>query len=75
MRATWGHYWDLKLQNGTVCEAYVADPVVVDELSDTARVSGMPEIQRRSIFHALNHKYVGCLAAKTVESQVRTSPA
>lgn len=36
--------------------AYIVDPVVVDELSDLARISGMPEIQRRSIFHALNQK-------------------
>ena len=36
--------------------AYIVDPVVVDELSDLARISGLPEIQRRSIFHALNQK-------------------
>ncbi len=38
------------------CPAYIADPVVVDELMDEARISGMPEISRRSIFHALNQK-------------------
>jgi butyrate kinase len=38
------------------CPAFIADPVVVDELMDEARPSGMPEIQRRSIFHALNQK-------------------
>ena len=38
--------------------AFIADPVVVDELSDVARVSGHKLFQRVSIFHALNHKAV-----------------
>jgi butyrate kinase len=38
--------------------AYIADPVVVDELQDVARISGHPEFQRISIFHALNQKSV-----------------
>ncbi|MEN8203740.1 MAG: butyrate kinase [Bacteroidota bacterium] len=37
-------------------KAYIADPVVVDELQDVARISGHPEFQRISIFHALNQK-------------------
>jgi butyrate kinase len=45
------------------CEAYIVDPVVVDELQDLARLSGMPLIQRRSIFHALNQKAVARQAA------------
>lgn len=36
--------------------AYIADPVVVDELQEVARLSGLPECPRRSIFHALNQK-------------------
>ncbi|MDD8025457.1 MAG: butyrate kinase [Acidobacteriota bacterium] len=44
--------------------AYIVDPVVVDELADWARLTGMAEIKRRSIFHALNHKYAARLAAK-----------
>jgi butyrate kinase len=44
--------------------AFIVDPVVVDELSDAARLTGMPEIRRRSIFHALNHKYTARLAAR-----------
>ncbi len=44
--------------------AFIVDPVVVDELDDWARVSGIPEIRRRSIFHALNHKYSARLAAR-----------
>jgi butyrate kinase len=38
------------------CPAFIADPVVVDELHDVARLSGIPRIPRRSIFHALNQK-------------------
>jgi butyrate kinase len=37
-------------------QAYVADPVVTDELCDVARIAGHPGFQRRSIFHALNQK-------------------
>jgi butyrate kinase len=44
--------------------AFIVDPVVVDELEDWARLSGLAEIRRRSIFHALNHKYTARLAAK-----------
>jgi butyrate kinase len=38
--------------------AYIADPVVVDELDDCARVVGHRLFKRRSIFHALNQKAV-----------------
>ena len=38
--------------------AFIADPVVVDEMEPLARISGIPEISRRSIFHALNTKSV-----------------
>jgi butyrate kinase len=38
--------------------AFIADPVVVDELEDVARITGLPEMPRRSVFHALNQKAV-----------------
>lgn len=44
--------------------AYIADPVVVDELEDVARVSGHPLFHRVSIFHALNQKAVARAYAK-----------
>ncbi|MEW6523151.1 MAG: butyrate kinase [Bacillota bacterium] len=44
-------------------EAFIVDPVVVDELAEHARVSGWPGIERRSVFHALNHKAVARRAA------------
>lgn len=40
------------------CPAYIADPVVVDELIPEARITGIPAIHRISIFHALNSKAV-----------------
>ena len=44
--------------------SYIVDPVVVDELSDVARLSGVPELPRVSIFHALNQKAVAKRYAK-----------
>lgn len=46
-------------------KAFLADPVVVDELDDIARVTGHPEFERKSIFHALNHKYISRKFAKS----------
>lgn len=34
--------------------AYIVDPVAVDEMEPVARYTGLPEIQRRSLIHALN---------------------
>jgi len=45
-------------------KAFIADPVVVDELDPLARYSGMPENPRISIFHALNQKRVARHAAQ-----------
>ena len=44
--------------------AFIVDPVVVDELEELARYSGLPEISRKSIFHALNQKAVARQAAE-----------
>nr|WP_089967886.1 butyrate kinase [Lihuaxuella thermophila] len=44
--------------------AFIVDPVVVDELQPVARISGIPEIERKSIFHALNQKAVARRIAK-----------
>ncbi|MCD6595962.1 butyrate kinase [bacterium] len=38
--------------------AFIVDPVSVDEFDDVARISGHPEIPRRSLAHALNIKMV-----------------
>lgn len=47
-----------EIADGLNIEAYIVDPVVVDELDEIARFSGIPEIPRKSIFHALNQKAV-----------------
>ena len=46
-------------------KAYIADPVVVDEMDEVARYSGHPLFPRISIFHALNQKAI----AKTYAAQ------
>ncbi|MCL1875943.1 MAG: butyrate kinase [Synergistaceae bacterium] len=48
---------------GGKAKSFIVDPVVVDELVEEARISGLPEINRRSIFHALNQKAVARRAA------------
>ncbi len=44
--------------------AFIVDPVVVDEMQAEARISGIPEIERKSKFHALNQKAVAKRYAK-----------
>jgi butyrate kinase len=46
--------------------AFIADPVVVDELQDVARIAGHPLFQRVAAFHALNHKAIAKAHAKKV---------
>ena len=42
-------------------KAYIADPPVVDEMDDAARITGMPMCPRKPIFHALNQKAIARL--------------
>lgn len=46
------------IADGLGIPSYIVDPVVTDELADVARLSGVPELPRKSIFHALNQKAV-----------------
>lgn len=39
-------------------KAYIVDPVIIDEMQDIARISGLKGLERRSVFHALNQKSV-----------------
>ena len=50
-------------------KAYMADPVVVDEFDDVARVSGHPLIERKSRFHALSHKHFARKYAKSISKK------
>lgn len=47
---------EIALQAGI--PSFVVDPVVVDELDQYAKLTGLPGIERRSVFHALNQKAV-----------------
>jgi butyrate kinase len=50
----------------TGVKAYIANPVVVDELDEIARYTGHPLFKRISIFHALNQKAVARSHAKSL---------
>ena len=47
-----------EIANKVNIPAFIVDPVAVDEFDAVARVSGLPEIPRRSLVHALNIKAV-----------------
>lgn len=45
-------------------QAFIADPVVTDEMDEVARIAGHPNFERLSIFHALNQKATARLHAR-----------
>ncbi len=47
-------------------KAFIADPIVVDELEDVARFAGHPKFSRISVFHALNQKAVARTYASSI---------
>ncbi len=49
------------------CPAFIVDPVVVDEMQEIAKISGIPELRRKSILHALNQKAVARKYAEIVK--------
>lgn len=52
--------------------AFIVDPVSVDEFEDVARISGIPEIERKALQHTLNIKQVmrrACIELKIKESE------
>lgn len=55
--------WEVAQAAGGI-PALIVDPVVVDEMEPVARLSGLPEIPRRSLFHALNQKAVARRCAR-----------
>lgn len=46
--------------------AYIVDPVTVDDFTDLARISGVPEIARKSRSHALNIRSCAYLASNEI---------
>lgn len=53
--------------NGT--EAIIVDPTCVDELEDIARISGMPELPRKSFLHTLNQRAVARTFAREINKK------
>src|ERR1039457_1788742 len=53
------------VQSLSDAKAYIADPIVVDEMDDIARIAGHPLFERISIFHALNQKAIAREYAKS----------
>lgn len=41
---------------GDICKAYIADPPMADEMLPEVKVGGIPEFERRTLFHALNSR-------------------
>jgi len=54
----------LSFARGAGCPAFVVDPPVTDELRDIARITGLPRIRRRTVFHALSQRMAARLAAE-----------
>ena len=53
-----------EIVKGTGVPSFIVDPVSVDEFISEARLSGLPQIERKSLSHALNMKMVARKAAK-----------
>ena len=53
------------------CRAFIADPGVVDELDEVARVTGSPLMPRITIWHALNQR---AIARRYAAEQTAVSP-
>lgn len=51
--------------------AYIVDPVCVDEMLPIARISGIPDLPRRAIFHALNQRAVAYRVAAQMNKKMR----
>ncbi len=46
------------------CQAFIADPITVDEIDEVARITGIPEAPRNCIWHALNQRAIARRYAK-----------
>jgi butyrate kinase len=58
----------LHLARAHGCDAYLVDPVSVDEWPDIARYSGMAGMERESLSHALNSRAVARRHARAVRT-------
>ena len=62
-----------RLVHGLDIPVYVVDPVSVDEMWPIAKISGLPEIPRTSLSHALNMKRVAKMAAEKLRKSYADS--
>ena len=51
--------------------SYIVDPVAVDEFEEIARISGLKEIERKSLVHALNIKAVSHRRAREMHKELK----
>ena len=58
--------YELAQEIGNNVMAVIVDPTCVDEMDDMARISGMQELPRRSLFHALNQRAIARRFAKEI---------
>ncbi len=61
-----GAFISKSIADETGVPAFIVDPVTVDEFEDIARISGCPEIERKSLLHALNLRYCGINVADQI---------
>lgn len=50
--------------------SFIVDPVAVDEFDDISRISGMPDIERKSLLHALNLKAIAYRIANEKNTKI-----
>ncbi len=56
------------------CPAYIADPGVVDELDEVARITGSPLMPRITTWHALNQRAIGRRYARQLSETNPSQP-
>lgn len=54
-------------------DSFIVDPVAVDEFDELARISGLPELPRRSLVHALNIRAVSRRVAEKIGKKLDDS--
>ncbi|MDQ7797780.1 MAG: butyrate kinase [Candidatus Edwardsbacteria bacterium] len=59
-----------KLADAAGCKAFIVDAVSVDEFSPLARISGLAEIERKSLLHALNMRMAALQACQELNKKL-----
>ncbi len=63
----------IKLNFNREVEAFIVDPICVDDFEPVARISGLKPYERYSLYHALNQHSVGRIAAKQIGKEFESS--